>query len=210
MKIQLTSKETRKLNSAISLVDQTLARFPVPKAMIKSTASISHKFNINADGSSELEIHEKSFSTFLDSGSEAVIKLGQLVKSTFAEFTGIAKEFNYDMEAADTSIQKRGEAFATAPEYKDTYNPASTPFCPSQEEYLKELLGKEGFAEILKSQKALKPRIKVLPSNSESIPYEVRLQAAKQTVSEAILDATTAASYFGVKEEDIVKGFQLK
>ena len=77
MKIQLTSKETRKLNSAISLIDQTLARFPVPKAMIKSTASISHKFNINADGSSELEIHEKLFSTFLDSGSEAVIKLGQ-------------------------------------------------------------------------------------------------------------------------------------
>ena len=207
MKIQLTSKETRKLNSAISLVDQTLARFPVPKAMIKSTATISHKFNINADGSSELEIHEKSFSTFLDSGSEAVIKLGQLVKSTFAEFTKIAKEFDYDMEAADTSIQERGEAFDTEPEYKDTYNPASTPFCPSQEEYLKELLGKEGFAEILKSQKAL---IKVLPSNSESIPYEVRLQAAKQTVSEAILDATTAASHFGVKEEDIVKGFQLK
>ena len=207
MKIQLTSKETRKLNSAISLIDQTLARFPVPKAMIKSTATISHKFNINADGSSELEIHEKSFSTFLDSGSEAVIKLGQLVKSTFAEFTKIAKEFDYDMEAADTSIQERGEAFDTEPEYKDTYNPASTPFCPSQEEYLKELLGKEGFAEILKSQKAL---IKVLPSNSESIPYEVRLQAAKQTVSEAILDATTAASHFGVKEEDIVKGFQLK
>lgn len=204
MKIQLTSKETRKLNSAISLIDQTLARFPVPKAMIKSTASISHKFNINADGSSELEIHEKSFSTFLDSGSEAVIKLGQLVKSTFAEFTGIAKEFYDDMEAADTSIQERGEAFATEPEYEDTYNPASTPFCPSQEEYLKELLGKEGFAEILKSQKAL---IKVLPSNSESIPYEVRLQAAKQTVSEAILDSTTAASHFGVKEEEIVKGF---
>ena len=207
MKIQLTSKETRKLNSAISLIDQTLARFPVPKAMIKSTATISHKFNINADGSSELEIHEKSFSTFLDSGSEAVIKLGQLVKSTFAEFTKIAKEFDYDMEAADTSIQERGEAFDTEPEYKDTYNPASTPFCPSQEEYLKELLGKEGFAEILKSQKAL---IKVLPSNSESIPYEVRLQAAKQTVSEATLDATTAASHFGVKEEEIVKGFQLK
>ena len=59
MKIQLTSKETRKLNSAISLVDQTLARLPVPKAMIKSTARISHKLNINADGSSELEINEK-------------------------------------------------------------------------------------------------------------------------------------------------------
>lgn len=116
MKIQLTPKETRKLTSAIGLIDATLAKYPTPNWVLASTRSISHKFDVNEDGSSQIEIHEKSFSTFLDSGSEAAIKVGQLAKETFAKFAEVVKEFNADMEDADKSISERGTGFTDSEE----------------------------------------------------------------------------------------------
>lgn len=111
MKIQLTSKETRKLTSALGIIDSTLAKYPTPNWVLQSSVNLSSKLSVNEDGSSEIEIHEKSFSTFLESGSEAVVKLGLLAKETFSKFAGIAKEFNADMEDAEESIANRGTGF---------------------------------------------------------------------------------------------------
>lgn len=116
MKIQLTPKETRKLTAGISLIDAALAKYPTPGWVLKNTSSISHKIEVQEDGSSQIEIHEKSFSTFLDAGTEALIQIGQLAKASFAKLCLITKEFNAEMEDADTSISARG----TSMEEKDT------------------------------------------------------------------------------------------
>ena len=111
MKIQLTAKETRKLTAGIGILDATLAKYPTPGWVLKNNINLSSKLIVNEDGSSEIEIHEKSFSTFLESGSDAVLKLAQLAKSTFEKFTEIAKEFNNDMDDAEKSIANRGTGF---------------------------------------------------------------------------------------------------
>ncbi len=181
MKIQLTAKETRKLTVALSLLDTVQKKIPFGLGSLSSVKLPDYKFTINSDSTSEVEIHEKSFSTFLESGSEAIVKTGEQLKDAAKRIVAVWKSFDTDMTDARRSIVAAGEAYNKDEEQ------------PEKEEDHTDLM------------KTLLDQISIFPADSEAIPYEVRLNVATLMVRERKLNFYKAVKQFNVKEADLRK-----
>lgn len=222
MKIQLTAKETVKLSAARGLIKSMVQKLPFSAFALESSKAVDNRFTVNPDGSSEFEIHEKSFVAFLDHGSEMFVKVCGVVQTAGLGIVGAWKEFDEGLSDVKATLLKRNQGFITQAEIDQEMNelyakmndelaaarkPNPGQMCPSQVQALKDMLFDNGLSAIAKVQTKDKPRIKVVSSASESIPYSVRLLAAIRLVKDGHSSSTEAATTFGVKEEDIVKSF---
>ena len=224
MKLQLTAKETRKLSTARGLIKSVVEKLPFAAFALETTKAVDNQFTVNPDGSSEFEIHEKSFTAFLEYGSEMFVTVGGIIATAGSEIASAFKEFDQGLTDVKALLLKHNKGFLTQTEIDLEIAEAQakmnaelaaareerdklSAFSPAQVQILKQMLTSDNFADLLKAQKNPKPRIKVLPGDSLTIPYPVRLAAATALVREGTCSSTEAAANFGVKEEDIVKDF---
>lgn len=194
MKIQLTAKETRKLTTAVNLIDSTMSRYPVAATILKTVKFVDHKFTVNEDQSSEFEIHEKSFSTFLDSGSESFVKIGVAIKEAVTKVSAAITEFDHDMNDAEKAIAKRGQGYT---------KPTPDTLTPAQRAILQNALRSNTFNPFDTDPEEAFGNGVILHSDSELVPYAVRLNAAARFVSEGKIKFYQALKQFGLKKQDL-------
>lgn len=191
MKIQLTAKETRKFGVARGLIKSVVEKLPFSAFALESTKSVDSQFTVNPDGSSEFEIHEKSFTAFLEYGSEMFVTVGGIIKTAGLEVVSAFKEFDQGVTDVKSTLLKHDQGFLTQAEIDKA----------TAESHAKM---KEELAAARAERNKDKPRIKVVSADSETIPYEVRVVAAQRLVVTTGISSADAAVTFGVKETDII------
>ena len=210
MKLVLTAKETRKLTSAIATIEAAVNKVPFVSGHLASVKTVDHKFTVNTDGTSELEIHEKSFSTFLESGAELFVATGNIVRNAISDFGKVFSNFDSDMQDAAHSIEKRGEGYCKPmpkperPARRSNRTPS--PFTPAQADILKAVLSNNEFDDLDSYTGDDLPvglKVGVLPSDSPDVPYHIRLVTAGRFVQEKKLRFYQAVKQFGIKAEDL-------
>lgn len=206
MKMLFTAKETRKLTTALNLIKSAVEQTPfIPKGLVPNV-SVDSRFTINDDGSSSFEIHEKSFGTFLESGSEAFVAAGTIVKDAVSGLTQLVKNLDRDMCEASVSIANRGEAFNRKPE-----SPFPSGLAADQKEFLRQAFQGHSFdpfdhyeheeAELDQMLRGMS--VQCVPSDSKLVPYSIRLKMAARLVKEGIVKFYKATREFDVKVEDL-------
>lgn len=186
MKIQLSAKETRKLATARGLIKSVVEKLPFSSIALESAKSVDNQFTVNADGSSEFEIHEKSFTAFLEYGSEMFVTVGDVLKTAGAGISAAFKEFDESLTDVKETLLKHDKGFLTKTEIDLEIAEAQakmnaelaaareerdklSAFSPAQVKILKQMLTEDNFEALLKS---LKPRIEdsvSTPSVEESL-----------------------------------------
>lgn len=212
MKITLNAKETRKLSTALDLIKSAVEQTPfVPKALT-NVVTVDSIFTVNADGSSELTIHEKSVETLFESGSEAFVAAGTIIKDAVSGLSAIFKNFDRDMGEASAIVAKRGEAFNRG---KQEFYP--TTLSADQQKFLHKAILSNDFdsydhyeSEHKNVEAMLKSSVGVacLPSDSELVPYELRLITAARLVKTGATRFYKATREFNVKAEDLQKALK--
>lgn len=208
MKLVLTAKETRKLTSAIATIEAAVNKVPFVSGRLASVKTVDHKFTVNTDGTSELEVHEKSFSTFLESGAELFVATGNIVRNAISEFGKVFSNFDNDMQDAAHSIEKRGEGYAKPmpkPEHRGK-GQSQSPLTSAQEAILKAVVSDMDFDPLNTYAGDDLPfgvKMGVLPSDSPDVPYHLRLAVAARMVQEKKLRFYQAVKQFDVKDNDL-------
>lgn len=206
MKLVLTAKETRKLTSAIATIEAAVNKVPFVSGRLASVKTVDHKFTVNTDGTSELEIHEKSFSTFLESGAELFVATGNIVRNAISEFGKVFSNFDNDMQDAAHSIEKRGEGYAKSIPKPERCGKGQSPLTSAQEAILKAVVSDMDFDPLdtyAGDDLPFGVKMGVLPSDSPDVPYQLRLAVAARMVQEKKLRFYQAVKQFSIKAEDL-------
>lgn len=191
MKIQLTAKETRKINYALMTIMSATEGVPFIGDHIKSSIYIGQRFTINDDGSSEIEFKEKLVTTFLDSGSEAFVEAGNIIKSSYEKLRGIWKNFESTLNDAEKSLIQNNEGFITAEE-------------------LEQYRQKDDDGDVLKVVilETDGPHVQQREVSVDSIPMAYRMQTAIKAVKEKQMSMSKASKLFKIPFNELKKHFQ--
>ncbi len=116
MKVHFTPKETCKLSAAINLISNAVNKMPTK--ILSSAKNKDSQYILNKDGSSTYEIHEKSFSAFLELGSECLVKVGKIVKKAMSEIKKEAYNTTEELDMIVDHLYNSGQGFVKPEENK--------------------------------------------------------------------------------------------
>jgi hypothetical protein len=214
MKIQLTVKETRKINHALATIMSAVEGVPFVGDHIKSSIDIGHRFTINPDGSSEIEFKEKIVTAFLDSGSEAFVESGLLIKTSYEKLRGIWQSFQSDMDDVEHSLLHSGKGFVNAEELakaNEKYGFVFTTATPRMVQHLKQMLQEaDDDGDLLRAFMHQNGKIERIDYNTfartieiDNVPEHIRVLIALRYIKSGELSLSKAARVFKVSFQSL-------